>query len=365
MTDHTIEMRAVSWRDGKSGPLAGLLYFGIAVALIGAAAFALSFIGVYQAALPYFGPVTWIIPLLGDLSIGVFTAFSITAEVCGLSSPTARWSSRLLIGFTIYANVAHEPGIYGRVLHTAPPAIWVLIVMTFEHLVRRVVGLNSPTRIEGLRKSLWLLRPIGTARIWRRMRVEAIATYREALDQDAARAAIVGRFRVNHGRLWRSKAPLSERIALRLQGRDPAGVAQILTAHAETAALLAAPAARSLEPAETVPDAASDSALRPLDPIVYPAGERPVLVPFAPFTAQRSPFAHAVKTLPVGGVPGGRANGEANAANGVESERDTAVRMRRAGASFQQIADALGHSKSWAYDAAGDVPIEHANGSAA
>lgn len=235
----TTETRALSWRDGKSGPLAGLLYLSLAVALIGAAAFALSYVGVYQAAYPYFGGATWAIPLLGDLAIGVFTAFSIGAELSGFSSPTARWASRLLIGYTIYANVAHAPGLYARVLHAAPPVIWVLIVTTFEHLVRRMVGLNSPTRIEGLRKSLWLLRPFGTWRIWRQMRIHQIPTYADALDRDAARAAIVGRFRVNHGRGWRLRAPLSERIALRLQGRDPAGVAVILTDHLETAALLA------------------------------------------------------------------------------------------------------------------------------
>jgi len=349
MSEQTTEARAPSWRDGKSGPLAGLLYLGVAVALIGAAAFALSFIGVYQAALPYFGSVAWVIPLLGDLAIGVFTAFSIAAELAGLSSPTARWSSRLLIGFTIYANVAHEPGIYGRVLHTAPPVIWVLIVTTFEHLVRRMVGLNSPTRIEGLRKSLWLLRPIGTARIWRRMRVEAVATYREALDQDAARAAIVGRFRVNHGRLWRSKAPLAERIALRLQGRDPAGVAQILTAHQETAALLAG----APEPAET------DKTLMPLDPIVYPLKERPVLPPFSPANAQGSPFA------PLPAWLGFRAlqNGPQNAQNAVENDEAAAVRMRAAGMSIGAIAHRLGRSKSWVHGVVTPKPVAHANGS--
>lgn len=239
MTQTTTELRVPSWRDGESKPLGMLLYFAGAVALLGAAAFALSFIGVDQAARPYFGPVAWLIPLLGDLAIGVFTAFSLAAEMAGLSSPTARWASRLLVGFTIYANVAHEPGVYGRVLHAAPPIVWVLIVSVFENLVRRVVGLNSPTRIEGLRKSLWLLRPLGTWRIWRQMRVHQITSYSAALDRDAARAAIVGRLRVNHGRGWRLRAPLAERIALRLQGRDPSGVAEILTAHQATAALLA------------------------------------------------------------------------------------------------------------------------------
>jgi hypothetical protein len=341
MTDQTAKGRALSWRDGKSGPLAGLLYLSLAVALIGAAAFALSFIGVNQAARPYFGAVAWVIPLLGDLAIGVFTAFSIAAELAGLSSPTARWSSRLLIGFTVFANVAHEPGIYGRVLHAAPPLIWVLIVTTFEHLVRRMVGLNSPTRIEGLRKSLWLLRPLGTWRLWRAMRIHQIGTYREALDRDAARAAVVGRLRVSHGLLWRQKAPLAERIALRLQGRDPAGVAAILADHADTAALLAAPA---------------DSALRPLDPVVYPPDERPVL---SPFTTLVGPFSGGANALPPGQVPAGPANGSANA----ENERDAAVRLRREGLSIGRIANRLGRSKSWVHGVVAGPEVKHANGS--
>lgn len=353
----TTQTRTLSWREGKSGPLAGLLYLSLAVALIGAAAFALSFIGVNQAARPYFGAAAWVIPLLGDLAIGVFTAFSIAAELAGFSSPTARWSSRLLIGFTVFANVAHEPGIYGRVLHAAPPLIWVLIVTTFEHLVRRLVGLNSPTRIEGLRKSLWLLRPVGTWRLWRAMRIHQIGTYAAALDRDAARAAVVGRLRLHHGRMWRQKAPLAERIALRLQGRDPQGVAAILTDHADTAALLAAPAGRSQEPAATAPGPAIDSALRPLDPIVYPAAERPVL---GPFTLPLTPFSGTVKALPSARVPQTPQNDPQNA----ENERDAAIRMRGEGLSFGAIADRLGRSKSWVFNTVNGSEVEHANGSA-
>src|SRR5207248_10623427 len=119
-----------------------------------------------------------------------------------------------------------------------------------------------------------LLRPVATWRLWRAMRIHEIRTYAAALDRDAARAAVVGRLRLHHGRMWRGKAPLAERIALRLQGRDPAGVASILTDHADTAALLAAPATRPQE-----------SALRALDPVIYPASVRPVLAPFTTLAA--------------------------------------------------------------------------------
>lgn len=354
----TTQTRLPSWRDGNSRQLAGLLYLSLAVALIGAAAFALSFIGVYQAARPIFGGAAWAIPLLGDLAIGVFTAFSIGAELAGFSSPTARWASRLLIGFTIYANVAHAPGVYARVLHAAPPVIWVLIVTTFEHLVRRMVGLNSPTRIEGLRKSLWLLRPVGTWRLWRQMRIHQIGTYAAALDRDAARAAVVGRLRLHHGRMWRQKAPLSERIALRLQGRDPAGVAAILGDHADTAALLAAPAHGRQTTAESAPEPAVDPALQPLDPVVYPAAERPVL---GSFTLPLAPFSNTVKALPAARPAQAPENDPANA----ENDEETAARLRLdEGLSYGEIARRLGRSKSWAYGVVNGREIPHANGSA-
>lgn len=361
MTDQPTQTRPPSWRDGKSGPLAGLLYLSLAVALIGAAAFALSFIGVYQAALPIFGGAAWAIPLLGDLAIGVFTAFSIGAEISGLSSPTARWASRLLIGFTIYANVAHAPGIYARVLHAAPPVIWVLIVTTFEHMVRRMVGLNSPTRIEGLRKSLWLLRPFGTWRVWRQMRIHQIGTYTEALDRDAARAAVVGRLRLHHGRMWRGKAPLAERIALRLQGRDPAGVAAILTDHAQTAALLAAPTTGPQSTADTAAESAQGSTLRQAGMVVYPLGERPVLPSFTSPNALGFSFSAPFKALPSGRIPQPSQNDPENA----ENDRDAAVRLRGEGLSIGVIAHRLGRSKSWVHGVVTPPPVEHANGSAA
>lgn len=138
-------------------------------------------------------------------------------------------------------------------------------------------------------------------------------------------------------------------------------MAEILTAHADTATLLSAPAGTVRQDAESALQPAINSTLHPLDRIVFPANERPVLESFPSFSAQHNPFDPNVKDLPSAQVPEAPENGEANVAN----ERNTAVRMRREGASFQQIADALGRSKSWAYDVAGDVPIEHTDGHAA
>jgi hypothetical protein len=176
------------------------------------------------------------------------------------------------------------------------------------------------------------MRPFATWRIWRQMRIHEVRTYAGALDRDAARAAVIGRLRLHHGRMWRSKAPLAERIALRIQGRDPAGVAAILSDHAETAALLAAPTAIT----------SNDGALQPLDPIIYPPSVRPVL---PSFTALVGPFSGDSKAL-------------------TENERDAAIRMRGEGLSLGVIADRLGRSKSWVHGVVTADPVEHVNGSA-
>jgi len=359
MTEQT--NRAPVWRPSERASLSMMLYLGYGVLIIGAIALGLSFLSIDRAARPYFGGASWAIPVLMDTAIGLFTFFSIVAELNKLRAPLARYSARALVALTVYANVAPQPSLYGKVLHGAPPVVWVIVVAVAENLVRRLARLTDPREIEPVRRSLWLLRPAATWRLWRAMRIHQIPTYAAVLDRDAARSAVVGRLRLHHGRMWRSKAPLSERIALRLQGRDPSGVAEILTAHADTAALLAAPAGRSHSAAGAAPEPALDSALRPLDPILYPVGERPVLPTFAAFTAQRFPFGPTVKALPTGPVPGARENDGANA----ENDRDAAVRLRGEGLSLSVIAERLGRSKTWVHGVVTTPPVEHANGHAA
>lgn len=363
MTEQTTP--APLWRPTPEGARTLLVFIAAAVAVIGAIALALSFVSVDQAARPYFGAASWAIPVLMDTTIGVMTFFSIVSELNGITAPLARYGGRALVALTVYANVAPQHSLYGRILHGAPPAVWTLVVVIAENTIRRLMRLSDEKHIEALRRSLWLLRPAATWRIWRRMRIEQITTYRAALDHDAARAAVVGRLRVSHGRMWRSKAPLAERIALRLQGRDPAGVAEILTAHQETAALLAGPATgpqEAPEPAET------GNALMPLDPIVYPLTERPVLSPFGAANALGIPFSPGARAvlpwLGFSATQNALENGQ-NAENDAENDRGAAMRMRTAGMSIGAIADQLGRSKSWVHGVVTAEPVEHANGSAA
>jgi hypothetical protein len=341
----------LSWKPSEEASRKALGGLGLALLVVGAIAFSLSFDSVMVAARPVFGMASWAAPILLDTAIGILVLLGLVLELNGLRARLPRLAGNLLVGLTIYANVAPAHGVYAKVLHGAPPAVWVVIVTIVEGAVRKLVGLSDENRIEGIRRSLWVLRPFGTLRLWRAMRIHQITTYKAALDRDAARAVVVGRLRLHHGRMWRSKAPLAERIALRLDGRDPQGVAEALTRHQETAALLAGTS-------EPEPETVTVEALAPLDPVVYPKAERPVLSSFAEPNALGFPFSPGVKALPVGATPAGPENAPENDVD----DAAAAARMRDEGLSYEQIGRRLNRSKSWAWGAVNARQVEHANG---
>lgn len=357
----------LSWQPAPDAARKILAWFAAGGGAIGVVGFAVSFASVMNAAYPYLGWACWTLPVLVDLAIFTLSGLALFLELHEIRSRVIRAIPNALAAFTVYLNTATQPGVFGKAVHAAGPLIWVTVVEIATFTVRRLVDLSSESSMDRVRGSRWLLAPLSTARLRRRMILDEQTSYRAAVDGAQARTVSKALLRQWYGLAWRGKAPRAERLAVKLQGVTAQPVTELLTRAStgitSAAAAAVKPAAR--ETAETAPQPPADSALMPLDPIVYRLGERPVLPSFAPFTAQQRPFAASVKALPTGPVPGARENEAANAANATENERDTAIRMRREGASFQQIAGALGRSKSWAYDAAGDVPIEHANGSSA
>jgi hypothetical protein len=340
--------KTLSWAPSEEASKRALGFFTAGGALIGVVGFAVSFSSVMLAARPYLGLASWCVPVMVDLAIFVLTGLALFMELNDLGAKWIRLVPNGLSLWTLYLNTAEQHSWFGKSVHAVGPALWVTTVEIAAFAVRKLVGLTDEKRIEGLRRSLWLLRPLATWRIWRAMRVHQITTYEAALDRDAARAAVVGRLRLHHGRFWRHKAPLGERIALRLQGRDPAGVAAVLSDHADTVALLQAPT-RTAEPVV-------DEALRPLDPVLFPRTERIVL---GSFTGHADPFAALPKALTQSPVPALPANGPENE----ENAEQAAARLRAEGLSYAQIADRLGRSKSWAHTAVNGRQVEHANGS--
>lgn len=347
--------QSVSWAPTPKTTRRLLTSFAAGGALIGLVGFAVSFTFVSAAARPYLGREAWALPTLVDLSIFVLSGLALFLELCEVRSRWIRIVPNALAFYTLYLNIAEQHGWFGRAVHAAGPLLWVTVVEIGTFTVRRLVGLSDEARMQKVRASRWLLAPLATARLWRRMRLWEITDYRAALRREHERAACAALLKQWYGRTWRARAPRGERLAVKLQGATGESVADLL-ARASTAITAAAHAAA--KPAEQNLHAANaepvNQALRPLDPVLYPRGERAVLIPF---TAQPIPFSQDVNGLTESASP-------AALGNATENDEDAAARMRGEGLSYGQIAARLGRSKTWAYQVVNGRPVEHANGSA-
>src|SRR5581483_2890152 len=228
------------WQPSSSliGSLLKAAFAGAAI--LGLLGFGLSFRSVAASAAHDLHGWSFVLPVIIDLGIAVLTMLSLTLALAGMPSRLISLAPTGLSAYTLYLNCADQKTAYSMVIHGAGPLMWILVVEAGGLVVRRLAGLeNAKPPIERLRISLWLLRPVPTFRLWRQMRVNQIRTYRGALDRDAARRVVKGRMRLHYGRTWRTRAPLGERIALRLQGHGAEGVRSELTAHQSIAALLA------------------------------------------------------------------------------------------------------------------------------
>jgi hypothetical protein len=76
--------------------------------------------------------------------------------------------------------------------------------------------------MEKVRFSRWMLAPLSTFALWRRMTLWEITSYSDALKRERERQLARARLREQHGRRWRSKTPRPERVLLKLGELAPA-----------------------------------------------------------------------------------------------------------------------------------------------
>jgi hypothetical protein len=177
-----------------------------------------SFATVRALAQPWFGGLAWIVPVGVDLGILALLSWDLLAEYLGLSWPVLRWTAWAFIAATVYLNTAAAHGNpTAAVMHAAMPVLFVTVIEGIRHLIRQLTGLATGTRIERIPASRWLLAPRSTAVLARRMILWHVTSYCDGLTLEYEHLAAVSRLQEQHGRwLWRWKAPLGERLALRL-----------------------------------------------------------------------------------------------------------------------------------------------------
>jgi Protein of unknown function (DUF2637) len=334
---------------------------GVLIMALGALGLGMSYLAVSDYFRPSFGVWSWCVPIGTDIAIVAFSAGAILFALYGIPIRWIRVVPWSLTAATVWFNAADAHTWPERGAHALMPALWVLAVEVCDTAIRYRMDLVDGTRMDRIRRSRWLLAPISTARLWRRMVLWEENSYTVAIGREHERGASVALLRQWYGRGWRvaGRAPRAERLAVRLQGVTAEPVAELLE-RSKAGVLAAAAAVR--RPAPQAPQAPPEApAIEPAaaaGPVVYPAAERIVLGPRTPFTAQLARFWPEVKALPCE-EPG--ADAENDGENGENATLDQAAEARRLrveeGLSYSKIARRMGHGKSWAHGA-----VKKANG---
>ncbi|MEJ8639963.1 DUF2637 domain-containing protein, partial [Streptomyces sp. MS2.AVA.5] len=171
----------------------------------------------------------WLLPVGIDVAIPAFTGANLVLIRMGMELRWIRWVPRALTAVTVYLNWNASESTSGRLGHAALTLLWVIFSEIASHVyATRIGAVTGKKRMETVRRSRWILAPIPTARLRRRMILWEITSYEEALIRLQEQTYLRAQLKETHGWLWRWKAPLEQRMALKLD-TAPAALADTLT----------------------------------------------------------------------------------------------------------------------------------------
>lgn len=243
------------------------ILIGVVVAgavLIAAIGFAGSYAAVRELAEQKgFGQFSIVFPIGIDAGICVLLALDLLLTWMRIPFPLLRQTAWLLTIATIAFNgAAAWPDPLGVGMHAVIPILFVVSVEAARHAVGRIADITADKHMEGVRLTRWLLSPIPTFKLWRRMKLWEIRSYEDIIQLEQDRLIYQARLQARYGRSWRRKAPIEAMMPLRLAkygvplaDTGPAGLA---AAGIEPALLPPAPAtatATQIAPAPELPQA--------------------------------------------------------------------------------------------------------------
>ncbi|WP_284117586.1 DUF2637 domain-containing protein [Streptomyces fragilis] len=255
--------------------LIGVVIAGAVV--IAGIGFAGSYAAVRELALQKgFGNFSYVFPIGIDAGICVLLALDLLLTWIRIPFPMLRQTAWLLTAATIAFNgAAAWPDPLGVGMHAIIPVLFVVAVEAARHAIGRIADITADKHMEGVRLTRWLLSPVPTFLLWRRMKLWELRSYEEVIKLEQERLVYRTRLRARFGRAWRRKAPVESLMPLRLAkfgvpladtaaaGLAAAGIkpAVVPAAEVERDARSAAPAMTSAEAAPQLEGPAS--ALQP------------------------------------------------------------------------------------------------------
>ncbi|MBQ0891207.1 DUF2637 domain-containing protein [Streptomyces sp. RM72] len=231
--------------------LIGMVVFGAVI--IAGIGFAGSYAAVRELALKKgFGNFSYVFPIGIDAGICVLLALDLLLTWIRIPFPLLRQTAWLLTAATIAFNgAAAWPDPLGVGMHGVIPILFVVSVEAARHAIGRIADITADKHMEGVRLTRWLLSPVPTFLLWRRMKLWELRSYEQVIKLEQERLVYQARLRSRFGRAWRRKAPVESLMPLRLAryGVPLAQTAPSGLAAAGIEPALLPPAPRPQEPA--------------------------------------------------------------------------------------------------------------------
>lgn len=272
---------------GERVLLAGAALLGVGVGGVGLAT---SFDTVSAAGARWGFATPAMLPVGIDLAIPVFTVVNLLLIRMDMALSWVRWVPWALTLVTCWLNVAAGTSLSAKVAHGTMPLLWVVLSEVAAHVYAVRIGAVTGRRMDKIRRSRWVLAPVTTFALWRRMTLWEITSYTDALARERERQLARADLRELHGWRWRSKTDRRTRAMLKLGELAPSDTTTVPESEPEGEAAVppapaaAKPAARkraAKAPAKAKP------ARRTVDDVLAEARTVTASWPYADLTADR------------------------------------------------------------------------------
>ncbi|MFF3917764.1 DUF2637 domain-containing protein [Streptomyces sp. NPDC001852] len=164
-----------------------------------------------------FGNFSYVFPVGIDAGICVLLSLDLLLTWIRIPFPLLRQTAWLLTAATIAFNgAAAWPDPLGVGMHAVIPVLFVVAVEAARHAIGRIADITADKHMEGVRLTRWLLSPVPTFLLWRRMKLWELRSYEQVIKLEQERLVYQARLRSRFGRAWRRKAPVESLMPLRL-----------------------------------------------------------------------------------------------------------------------------------------------------
>ncbi|WP_427169006.1 DUF2637 domain-containing protein (plasmid) [Streptomyces sp. C1-1] len=164
-----------------------------------------------------FGTFAYLFPIGIDAGICVLLALDLYLTHHRIPFPLLRQTAWLLTAATIAFNgAAAWPDPLGVGMHGVIPVLFIVAVEAARHAIGRIADITADKHMEGVRLTRWLLSPVPTFLLWRRMKLWELRSYDQVIKLEQERLVYRARLHSRFGRAWRRKAPVEALLPLRL-----------------------------------------------------------------------------------------------------------------------------------------------------